>query len=179
VIARPHPVPVPQDRPCVVVFGIGHSNTTITTRQLASLGWSLGDADEEYAESVSFRAANNLLTRGEYVTPKQLCAVVDALPEPWVLKNTHLFFTLRQWQVAFAKHTPVLLWLQKDLDSVQASFDRRGENAGDLRAKFAACEAQYRQWPWAKLAIRAEDVATAVGLFDLGRVCHAGDAPAG
>lgn len=34
-------------RPNIVVLGVGHANTSITTQQVHALGWHAGDADEE------------------------------------------------------------------------------------------------------------------------------------
>src|SRR6185437_9108184 len=76
-------------RPNVLVYGVGHSGTTILTRMLFALGWNSADADEQYAESVSIRDLNRRLLsdRGKEIDRSGLTAALSALPDPWALKD--------------------------------------------------------------------------------------------
>jgi hypothetical protein len=148
--------------PNVVVFGLGHANTTITTRQLAALGWNLGDADEEYAELVSVRALNENWRRNAAVD------VLARLPQPWVVKDPRFSRgMLHRWLPLLLPYRPLLLWVTKDLDLLRASYERRGEHAmiPDLPRWLAYCDQQFARWPWAKIKIDAEQVAVACSLL--------------
>jgi len=163
-------------RPNVLVYGVGHSGTTILTRMLFALGWQRGDADEQYAESVSVRELNRQLlsARGKPSVRAALSAALAALPEPWALKDPrfHRREILERWLPAFAEldRPPVLLWIRRDAEATIASYAAREDHYADTPEGFEAAERWARHgydlWPWAKLEIRYEDLASAVGLFD-------------
>lgn len=157
-------------RPNVIVLGVGHSNTTITTRQIAALGWNLGDADEEYAESVSVRELCWRLCRDAgSVDLRELIDAIAGLPRPWVVKAPTFCSTLHRWMPAFADDQPVLVWIQKDLDRVEQSYVSRCESPATVEQKWEMCAEQFERWPWGKLVLCAEDIAAAVALFDCER----------
>ena len=53
------------DRPSVILLGIGHSGTSIIAGMMFELGWQRNDADAQFNESVSIRDINDKLLRGE------------------------------------------------------------------------------------------------------------------
>jgi hypothetical protein len=157
-------------RPNVLVYGIGHSGTTILTRMLGLLGWNLGDADEEFAESVSIRALNQKLLRTTAVRD-ELFNGLRALPEPWAVKDPRFFRTLDRWLSAFGEleRPPLLVWIRRNEADVIASYQKRGEPACDTPEKYqlalVKAERNYRLWPFSKIEIDYEDIAAAVALF--------------
>lgn len=159
---RGHP-PLNGRRPNVVVLGLGHANTTITTRQLGALGWNLGDADQEYAESVSVRAVNEQWDQDAAIE------ALAALPQPWAVKDPRFSRgMLHRWLPLLLPYRPLLLWMTKDLADVIASYERREHErpmVADLPRWLAYCEDQFIRWPWAKLRIDASQVAESCRLF--------------
>ena len=158
----------------IVVLGMGHANTSITTRQLAALCWNLGDADEEFAESVRIRAANQRLLKSEIINLRsEMDAALAALPEPWAIKDPRFVDTLHRWRDALAPYQPLLLWVTKETLQVVESYQRRGKNLAQAAAivadKQTKAAAQYHAWPWSKLQVDAAQVRAAVKLFDLQR----------
>jgi hypothetical protein len=150
-------------KPNVVLLTTGCANSTVTARMLGALGWNLGDADEEYAESVSVRAVNVK----EPFDAKAARAALAGLPQPWVAKDPRFARTLRHWLPLLAPYRPLLLYVTKNLAYVRASMARRfGMDTGtaDRRAKW--CESYFASWPWAKLQLDADQIAAAVRLFD-------------
>lgn len=161
-------------RPCVVVLGVGHANTTITARQLRALGWELGDADEEYAESVSVREINRrLLATGQFDRQAAEHAL-SRLPEPWALKDPRFAETLSWWLPALCEYEPLLLWVTKRSDRVAESYVRHeGMTAEQAAIRVAereqACAAHFSWWPWSRLQLDAAQIGEAADLFDLAR----------
>jgi hypothetical protein len=158
-------------RPNVLVYGIGHSGTTILTQMLGALGWQLGDADEEFAESVSIRAMNQKLLRTGKAVRDELFNRLRALPEPWAVKDPRFHRTLEHWLPAFAEleNLPLLLWIRRDAEATIGSYLRRGDSYCDSKQKFDAAYAKaergYQLWPWEKVSLDYEQVMAAVSLF--------------
>jgi hypothetical protein len=160
----------PEHRPNIVMLGVGHANTTITTKQLAAIGWQLGDADEEFAESVAVRELNDNALRTGSLDVQAARAAIARMHAPWAVKDPRFARgTLPQWLAVFAPHKPLLLWVQKDLDRVMQSYETRGESPENVRSHAANCQRYFDGWPWAKLTLHAEDIAAAVTLFDTSR----------
>lgn len=153
-------------RPNIIVLGVGHANTSITVRQLHALGWFAGDADREYAESVSIREINHRLLSGQIVSREEMDAALAALPQPWAVKDPRFAYgALGSWMRAFERYRPLLLWVTKDRDQVLASFARRGENAARLDVWLAYCADQFDAWPWSKLKLDAAEIGAACEMW--------------
>lgn len=158
-------------RPNVLVWGVAHSNTTITVKQLAALGWNLGDADEKYGESVSIRDFNRTEPPGgEYDFQRQV-SLLRALPQPWVLKEPFMIWTIDRWMDALAEFKPCLLWIVKDTALVRASHVRRGEDDRHVETHLELAEAVYQAWPWWSMRLTTDQVCLAVRIFDCERGC--------
>lgn len=159
------------DKPNVIVLGVGHSGTSILSKLLFSLGWQGGDADTEYGESVEVRDLNEkLIHTGKFCSDAAQRALERR--EPWVIKDPRFFGTLPRWISAFAKlrRPPVLLWLQRNSQAVAASYVRRGEMTEDqalanVENRLLYARYHFERWPWEKVAVRYEDLKTAVKLF--------------
>lgn len=177
---EPIPAVLPVDQsplPNLLVFGVGHSGTTIVTRILAKIpGYSLGDADAEYAESVSIREANQewLAQRHDRQLPGCAAKRLAKLPSPWVLKDPRFVHTLEAWLPLLAPHDPLLLFLTREVGKLLESYERRGERPTrdglDLSQITALAERQYERWPWRKLRIDAAQVEALMALWQPGRI---------
>jgi hypothetical protein len=159
-----------RERPNIVVLGVGHANTSITTRQLHVLGWQAGDADEEFAESVSVREINQRFLKTGQFDQRVAATVLARLPEPWVIKDPRFAETLSEWLPALVRYRPLLLWVTKDQDRVIESYVRRGNrrDAAErrVRQRESACARHFACWPWPKVQFDAHDITSAVSLFD-------------
>ena len=169
-----HPSSFPSPRPNIVVLGVGHANTSITTRQLFALGWHPGDADEEFAESTSIRTLNQRLLQSEIINLKsEMHTALAAIPQPWAIKDPRFVFTLPAWLPAFAPYEPLLLWITKDSRKVAASYVRRGKSpeqaARLVSQRESRAASHFQSWPWAKLQLDATQIRAAIALFDLTR----------
>jgi hypothetical protein len=76
-----------QDKPCLVVLGVGHSGTTVLTKMLCGLGWNAADADAAYGESCSVRKLNRWVEKTGQLPIRRAQEVLRKLPEPWVIKD--------------------------------------------------------------------------------------------
>jgi hypothetical protein len=166
------------DRPNLVVFGVGHSGTTIVAKMLFALGWHAGEAadaaDDEFAENVSIRDCNCHVLDHEEM-PAHASALVARLPRPWAVKDPRFVLTLPRWQGAFAAcgTMPTLLWLTRELDEVKRSYLRRHEMHGDVPGGhgktvdelWEAAGRHYAGWPGPKMRLAYEAVDAAAALF--------------
>jgi len=159
-------------KPNLILLTVGCSNSSVVMRMLKELGWNVGDADAEYAESVSVRACN----RRPFNAPAARKALA-ALPQPWAVKDPRFCETLRLWRPLLEPYRPFLLWVTKDHAYVRQSFVRRF-NAKPERAdqRLRWCETYFAGWSWGKLRLDVDQIAAAVRLFDPGRAfLHATD----
>ena len=153
----------------VVVLGVGHSGTTILTRMLHHAGWQSGDADQQYAESVSIRAMNRKALRAGRL-PTGAEQLIRRFPAPWAIKDPRFVQTLRYWLPIFAKSNrpPALLMIRRAHEDVVSSYQRRNTN-GDIDAMVShrqrQCDSEYSRWPWSKLTVQYEDIGRAARLF--------------
>lgn len=163
----------PPQTPDLVILGVGHSGTSVTARMLHALGWRAGDADAEYAESVAVRRLNDQAAAAGHLDALAAVKALESMPRPWCIKDPRFVETLPQWLCVLAPYEPMLVLLEREADAVRASHERRGELSpeGTVRAGRTVEEAQararemYDAWPWAKKAVRYEDVAAAAGMF--------------
>lgn len=164
-----HFPPRSSGRPNIVVLGIGHSGTSVVTRMLHALGWNAGDADEEFAESVSIREINEaLLSKRESACPE---SVLARLGQPWAIKDPRMVETLNLWIPFLAIYNPALIWLTRDESAVTDSHDRRGERirSGSYHRAYAKCVEHFRDWTGPKIRIEFEQIREAVRFFDIPR----------
>ena len=169
--------PRSQGRPNIVLLGIGHSGTSIATRLLHHLGWAAGDADAEFSESVSCREINERFLREQIFDAPAAALALARLPKPWAIKDPRLVETLPQWRSAMAPYRPLLIWLTRDRQAVEASHHRRGESrirGGSYTRAFERCRAQFAAWPFAKLRLDFEQLLAAAALIDRTRPINEG-----
>lgn len=158
----------------VIVLGVGHSGTTILTKMLHSLGWNIShDNDPEYFEPVTFREANKFILKNKTL-PENVDSLLGAIPSPWAIKDPRLTTTLSHWIAAFKKYDPLLLWIQRDIEEVVKSYERRGElDANGLFAEteatvqgmFRRAEKGFTEWSGHKMIVRYEDIQAAISLW--------------
>lgn len=152
------------DKPNLLVFGVGHSGTTILTKMLMGLGWSSPRADAEFAEDTVVRHWNQEFLRG-----RDPGAALLELPRPWVIKDPRFVATLEHWYEAFSKNNVAMVYITKD--SIEDSYLRRGERLDkshgghSVQELQALAEEKYRKWPWAKVKVRYENLASVIKLW--------------
>lgn len=154
----------------VVVFGVGHSGTTLLARILFALGWNPLDADEQYAESVSVRDVNHRALASDNFDVKTAQKLASR-EGPWAIKDPRFVFALPKWLPVFAQldHPPVLVWIRRDAKKVAASYVRRNEMTeqvalNKVQRRMQLAHDRFELWPWRKLALAYEDVLNAVRL---------------
>ncbi|TWT43069.1 Glycosyl transferase family 2 [Thalassoglobus neptunius] len=163
--------------PNILLFGVGHSGTSIVTRMIQDLGWHAegkpGDLDEEFAEHIPIRDLNTKLIRHGEFDDQVAKNILTTLPRPWVIKDPRFVHTMTAWMECFADYQPLLVWLVRDVESVKQSFRRRqrvpqaepisrGMTIDELMRQ---AEAIYKAWPWRKLRIQFENIGEATQRF--------------
>lgn len=164
-------------KPNILMLTIGRSGSTILTRMLRELGWNLPTDADEYAEPAWIREMNDRMIRGHVADYDERSAAISALPEPWVLKDPRFCWTLKHWREWL--DGCLLLWLTRDLESIENSLRRAGwgqETASGYCSRGVPlpkihnrCKNYFDQWQGPKLQISFEDLKSAVSLFDPSR----------
>ena len=169
---------IPSRNNNLIVFGVGHSGTSIVTRMLLTLGWHgegrPGDLDDEYSEHIPIRKINSRLIRTRRWLQHAACNELLNLTEPWVIKDPRFVHTLDRWESVFAAWEPCLIWLVRDLESVKDSYRRRQRDptkeptsrGSSIEGLFQQADLLYQNWPWAKCRIEYESIREAVELYD-------------
>lgn len=160
----------PEDRPCVVLMGVGHSGTSVAAKMFHAAGWEPADADGEFGESVSVRTLNQQVERRGRLPEKEAIATLESLPRPWAVKDPRFVTTLHHWLPHFARmeRPPLLVRIVRDTDRVIHSHLRRdavGDVPHTLEQRLRSCRRQYALWPWSRLTIEYERLGPATGLF--------------
>jgi len=166
-------------RPNIIVFGVGHSGTTLLAKMLFALGWNQGEspdaADEDYGEHLKIRQCNRYVLEHKAIPP-EAAAILRTLKCPWAIKDPRFVITLSSWQPVFAsalEQLPVLLWVIKDLEEVAKSHAIRGEMIGDKPGShnhtvvelWQLAMTHYADWPGPKLRLCYRQIAAATSLF--------------
>ncbi len=184
---QPSPFREPMERhqEPIIVFGVGHSGTTIVTRMLRELGWRTDTVDEEYCESRAFRNYNDRMLDGDSISTVELVTWLLRLPTVWVIKDPRFVLTIRNWMEAFAEYrrltgrSPFLLGTHRAFKKVAISYVKRGEvdshglptaHQHSLPILLNKWTAALEQWPWGSQVVDMEQIGAAVTLFDALRV---------
>lgn len=160
-------------RPNLVIFGVGHSGTTILAKMLVALGWHVPNNDERYFEDAKARELNQQLLANR---PADLERHLRTLTPGWVMKDPRQVLTLPRWTKAMAAvsaavEPPVLVHIRRNTEEVLKSYDRRGENWRRSHGRRSVlelieiAERQFQAWPWHRVQLDYEALATAAGLF--------------
>jgi GT2 family glycosyltransferase len=187
VTSRPgfpmHPEPgippiIPDAGKSVIVLGVGHSGTTITTKMLSALGFSTHNSDDEFAENIFVRDLNDECWKtGSLNVPaaRRELAFMEQFGSPWVIKDPRFIHTLDRWHGVLAPYRPFLLFVTRDLDDVAESYRRRCESPKTgpvitrgvtLEEGLKEAEDQYDRWPWAKVRITLDQLTSMTSLFE-------------
>lgn len=158
-----------RERPNILVFGVGHSGTTILTKMLMGLGWKNPQADAQYAEDVVVREFNVGLIKGQ--TGKDPTSCLNALPRPFILKDPRFVVTLEHWYEAFVKFDMLMVYITRNEEDVLDSYLRRNESIDkshgghSVQQLMTLAERKYESWPWAKVKIAYEDIGKVARLW--------------
>lgn len=167
-------------RPNLLLFGVGHSGTSILAKMLGALGWNLVDADG-FGENVQVRWCNIQLLHRRAVEPGVPGELLRRLPRPWVVKDPRFVLTLPLWIEVLADwpeaERPVLLYLTRELAKIERTYVAYGETPngvpgmyGHTVSELASRAAEgYAQWPFRKLQLAFEQVIAAAALFSVAR----------
>lgn len=170
--SRFHPTLI-KDKPNIIVMGVGHSGTSILAKMLLAMGWQGGEVDDEYTENIEFRRINEQATSNQFDS-QSAQTLLRSLKNPWVLKDPRFCEQGLKWLPLLRHHTPLLIWITRNPDSLEASYTKRGEGPiirGLTREQtFQKAQIVFERWPHAKIRISLEEIAKAVSLFDVGRV---------
>lgn len=148
----------------ILVFGVGHSGTTILTQMLMGLGWKNPRADKEFAEDTVIREYNQHEQYGRDPT-----AALLGLPQPWVIKDPRFVVTLEHWYEAFVKFDVTMVYITKD--NIEESYIKRGERLDQSHGGYSVkelielAERKFDAWPWTKIRVRYEDLKEALTLW--------------
>lgn len=165
----------------VIIFGVGHSGTSLLTRMVQTLGWNVNDADEAFAESIGLRAANRrLLTKGWTVDWETSARdILQSFARPFAIKDPRLVETLPHWIPVFSRlrWSPMLLMIERSRDDLVRSYVERreivrgqpGTRNRTLDELLELAAQNYSRWPYAKMAIRYEKVVEAASLVRTNR----------
>lgn len=152
-------------RPNIIVLGVGHSNTTLTVRQISTLGWSLPDPDDKWLEHPHVRLISDAWA-ANMSAPHDASQVIASLKQPWVLKDPRFVLTLDDWRPVLAAYNPLLLWVTKDRQQVRRSYLKRGEDKYTESHHWRLAGLQFAKWPGPKLRLQAEAIARACAMLD-------------
>ena len=171
---------VKDDRPNLIVVGVGHSGTTILVRLLTALGWKAPQADKQYAEHQRVRQLNRWALRHDSLQEKRAQLIVAELEKhtPWVIKDPRFTVTLHLWKEVF-EQPPTVLRITKDVSQVKASYRRRGEmvrgRPGNRWAsaprgltvdeQLTLLEQQLQDWPGPIITVDYEQIAQVTKIF--------------
>ena len=120
-----------QDKPCIIVLGVGHSGTTVLTKMLQGLGWNSADADIQFGESRTVRRLNRWVEKTGQLPVKYAQKVIEKLPQPWVIKDPRFVKTLHEWTPLFQTmdQKPVLLRVRATAKACSAAILGAGRPA--------------------------------------------------
>ena len=157
-------------KPNIVVLGVGHSGTSVLTRMLQAAGWNAPGSDREFSECVWMRDLNVKLIQTGLFDAERAMQRLSRMPQPWAVKDPRFVFTLNYWTSLFAEleNPPTLVRIVRNPDEVKRSYLRRGfrGNVHELiDQRIRLCERQYEKWPFARLIVQYEQLATAASLF--------------
>lgn len=147
------------DRPNIVLLTVGHTGSSIAMKLLEQFGWNLGDADDEYGESVSVRTCNQ---RRDW---SDAAGVLAALPRPWSIKDPRFCEWLDEWKPALQRYRPTLVWLTRDPEAVAESYRRRGESLALLTRRHGAAQRHWDSWTGPKIRIDYSQLTAAAAMF--------------
>ncbi|WP_394828058.1 hypothetical protein [Pendulispora albinea] len=152
----------------VIVFGVGHSGTSLLSKMLHTLGWQSNDADEPFAESVRMRELNGQILATGLTSDIRAAqrAYFQSLERPFALKDPRFVETLPHWISAVHEldEKPTLLMITRDREAVIQSYLDRGElvdgqpgTRGRTVSQLLDLAAEnYERWPFRKTSLRYE-----------------------
>ncbi|HEX4132036.1 MAG TPA: hypothetical protein VHZ24_18530 [Pirellulales bacterium] len=175
------------DRPNLLLFGVGHSGTTIVAKMLSKLGWQLGDADG-FGENVAVRRMNARTLNGKPLVPNEAQRLLAQLNQPWLIKDPRFVLTVNHWLPVFnampANARPAMLFITREIEKVERTYIAYGEVKDcvpfmyrhTVRELYDASWQGYRAWPFQKIHLEFEQVIDAVKMFNVVRASRR-DAP--
>ena len=152
-------------KPNILCFGAGHSGTRVALVILARLGWNTGDLDEHGEDPVIW----NLNDKPNF-DREVIQQYINALPKPWVIKDTRFCTKLPQW-LTLDLGNVFLLHITRNIDAVLRSYARRKEEVTreEIIALQQKASNHFEQYTGPKLTISFEQLISAAKVFDVSR----------
>lgn len=151
------------------IFGVGHSGTTIITRQLSILGWNPGKHDHNYEDTV-IKGINKEYLANDVFDHQHGADYINSLKQPWVLKDPRFVRTQPQWNIVFDRigHFPLLIHITRSPDAMLKSHERRNEAVGldEIVGLQEQSRYGYDNYPGPKIAVGLEKLAEAIKAFN-------------
>lgn len=174
------------ERANLLIYGVGHSGTTILTKMLFAVGWSQGgppeNVDDQFSEHMAIRACNrHALTYGQL--PPNAGEVFAHLESPWAVKDPRFVQTLPLWQellLNLGQTLPVVVWIIRSIEEVKSSYLRRGElvkgepgtHGRSVEALWSLASQHYDRWRGPKLSLHLDQIRNAAAMFQPALISH-------
>lgn len=136
-------------RPNIIVFGVGHSGTTMLARVINTLGWNITAHDVGIC-TTHWENTNMVRINQEYLGEVDADGVqhdkaepgsgefkADAarwmlrrMPPPWVIKDPRLIWCLDQWLPLFEElfdELPLMVYLVRNSPALARSYSKEGQ----------------------------------------------------
>ena len=161
----------------LIVFGVGHSGTTVVARKFMAMGWHSLDSDKAYAESRRVRAfSRSAIFKSEPPDISGMTEWLRAQPSPWIIKDPRFLETLGVWLKVFQglDTLPLLYHVTRPMQALAQSYRRRNELVNGepgVRGRTVPqlvdlANKGYAQWPGPKIQVSLADVAKSSSIFD-------------
>lgn len=137
-------------RPNIIVFGVGHSGTTVLARIINTLGWNI-KGPRTSVDTTHWECANMVEVNAAYLGEIQdgkrtdRCEPGSAefregdaryifkhLPKPWVVKDPRLVWCFDQWLRVFEdtlEELPLMVYLTRNSAALARSYSKEGQPA--------------------------------------------------
>jgi hypothetical protein len=136
---------------------------------IVKLGWENNDNDKKYCESRAIRDLNEQsLLEGKFLSD-EAPKILEALTQPWVIKDPRFRLTLNQWKPHLRPYKPTLILLHKSSLLVQKSFQRRNANWVNVPRRQKQCITAFNGWPFDKILLEVSKFETMLGMYNLER----------
>lgn len=158
----------------IIVYGVGHSGTSILTKMLVELGFSVGkNMDEYHFEDIDARNINEAILSKEMDNDTAKIKIKEFLvnyPQLFVLKDPRFIWTLPIWEEVIQElNIPVfLLSIEKEASKILKSHQKRNEKVTleQIESKITIANNNYLNSSLTKYKFEFSQLIKAVSLFN-------------
>lgn len=157
----------------IIVYGVGHSGTSVVTKMLLALGWKAGsNMDDFHSEDIDVRDINDII-RKQGINDElkvKMRQIIQSYPKPFVIKDPRFIWTIKEWTEIFEELNihPLLLNIQREPEAIYKTHQRKNEviTLEEIGKRQVLAAEGYHNWPWGKASISYQNVKAASALFD-------------